>query len=433
MLPKEDLLQFIWSVLKTSRLELKTTEQLPLDIIKTGFHNHYDGPDFKEAIVAIGGQKWAGNIEIHVQSADWLKHNHQKDAAYQNVVLHVVYEHNQDIILVDKTILPVLELKHYISQNQLEAYRVLMYNHSNLPCQEMLNRVKPITLQGMLNRASMDRFAEKSKQILELLISKEGDWNTVFYHQLAKNFGFKTNDAPFLALAESIPLSILAKHKDDLDAILSLCFGQAGFLIGKPKDAFQQKLHEQYLILKKLYGLQLSTNISWKMMKTRPANYPTLRIAQFGQLIYNSSHLFSKILTLKEIPQLIRLFEVSATAYWQSHSNFGQLRSKKIDGKLGLSSKYLLLINTVCQTLFAYSNYTQEEAYKMQAIDLLSSLPPENNKIIATYSKHYFTINNALESQGAIGLMQLYCSKKKCMNCTIGQQLVLNNPNPVNP
>src|SRR6056300_584573 len=91
----EDYLHYIWKYKLFNQVGLKTTEEVEVEILNFGFHNHDSGPDFSQGKVKIGETLWAGNIEIHIRSSDWLKHNHQLDEAYDTVVLHVVYEHDQ--------------------------------------------------------------------------------------------------------------------------------------------------------------------------------------------------------------------------------------------------------------------------------------------------------------------------------------------------
>ena len=125
---KESLLHLVWEQQLFKASNLFTTKQQELNIHKKGSLNHLQGPDFGNAIISIDGQKWAGTIEIHVKSSDWYAHQHQKDPNYQNVILHVVYEHDVEIFDLHSNEIPTLELKQYIQKDVLLKYKKLMSN-----------------------------------------------------------------------------------------------------------------------------------------------------------------------------------------------------------------------------------------------------------------------------------------------------------------
>jgi hypothetical protein len=112
---KEDFLHYLWKFKKFETKNLKTFNKEPLTIINSGSYLQLAGPDFFNAQITIGNQKWAGNIEIHIKSSDWYVHHHERDEAYDSVILHVVWEHDTEIFRKNNTEIPVLELKQYVS------------------------------------------------------------------------------------------------------------------------------------------------------------------------------------------------------------------------------------------------------------------------------------------------------------------------------
>ncbi len=420
----EDLLQYIWSVAKFMKKPLLTTKGAAIKIVNSGYLNRFEGPDFKEAILKIEEQTWAGHVEVHIKSSDWFAHQHQNDENYKNVILHVVYEHNAEIIYHDGSEIPVLALKDYISTTQLETYRMLMYNELNIPCQMLINKVAPLFINEMVDKAMIDRMIDKSEAILELLAINNGNWNATFYLKLAENFGFKANNVAMLNLAKSIDLEILAKNKDSILSIEALLFGQTGFLNNPIKDDYSQTLANEYAFLQKKYLLNDCKNIDWKFVKTRPANFPTIRIAQFADLIVQSNHLFSKIIEEQSHLQILHFFTCKASEYWSNHFQFGKQRKSKVNIEIGNTSKQLILINTVVPFLFAYSRFTQDMVFQEKAIAILQSLSAEHNRITAKYQQIGFENKSAANSQGILGLSKLYCQNRKCLECTIGAQLI---------
>ena len=108
---QEDFLHYIWKYKKMDILHLQSTKQEQIEIVSVGEHNYNSGPDFFNAQLKIENQFWAGNVEIHIKSSDWFVHNHEQDTAYDNVILHVVYEHDTEIFRKDNSQIPTLELK----------------------------------------------------------------------------------------------------------------------------------------------------------------------------------------------------------------------------------------------------------------------------------------------------------------------------------
>jgi len=421
---KEDLLQYIWSMARYIKEPMFTIDRQQIKVKNTGELNRFAGPDFKEAILSIGNKTWAGHVEVHVFSSDWNRHKHQLDDNYKNVILHVVYEHDAEIIYEDGTKVPVLELKQYISQKQLENYRSLMYNSLAIPCQGVVANVPPIVISNMIDRAMVERLQQKSDFILDAVKNQNGDWNTVFYHSLAENFGFKANGANMLAVAKSIDLTILAKQKEDLLMLEALFFGQAGLLNPKPIDDYEYNLLIQYQFSKHKFSLPQAALVPWKFVKTRPANFPTLRLAQLAMLVHKSSHLFSKILECKKVTDVLKLLNIKNSSYWQSHFKFGvESKTNKIQN-LGVASQHLIVINTIVPFLFAYGKFTENQNLLDNAISMLASLPAEKNRIVKSYEQIGFGINNATDSQGVIGLSKYFCLQKRCLDCQIGKTII---------
>ena len=114
---QEDFLHYVWQHKKLRSTTLKTTHGEVVDLLSVGQPNTNAGPDFFNAQLNIGEQLWAGNVEVHIKSSDWYVHNHETDTAYDNVILHVVYEHDTEIYRKDNSVIPTLELKTFINKD----------------------------------------------------------------------------------------------------------------------------------------------------------------------------------------------------------------------------------------------------------------------------------------------------------------------------
>ena len=416
---KEDFLYYLWRMKRFDINNLKTTSGEEITIQNAGELNYDSGPDFINARIKIGDTLWAGNVEMHLKSSEWIAHNHQKDEAYDNVILHVVLEEDRAISRKSGERIPCLELRKRIPPKISKTYKKLINNGQWIPCQHLFHQVPKITLDLWLDRLLVERLEAKIIEIEKSLILNHNNWEETFYQFLARNFGVKINAEPFEQLAKSIPLLTLTKHKTNILQIEAILFGQAGMLKNSLKDDYPKKLQKEYLFLKRKYKLKALKGDSWKFMRLRPANFPTVRIAQFATLIHQSVHLFSKMLAAKNIKEIENMFEVKISNYWQSHYVFDNL-SKKRNKSFGKNAVHLLIINTIVPFLFLYGKNKGEDQFKKRALQLLEDLKPEKNNIIEKWKTLGITPLSSYQTQALLHLKNNYCNAQKCMSCAVG-------------
>ncbi|MBE7443691.1 MAG: DUF2851 family protein, partial [Flavobacteriales bacterium] len=231
------------------------------------------------------------------------------------------------------------------------------------------------------------------------------------------------NSEPFHLLAKNTPLKIIEKHRN-LFVIEALLFGQAGFLVDEKDDEYSRRLKKEYHFLQSKFKLIPLDKSLWKFLRLRPANFPTLRIAQLAHLLSNEPRIFSKVLEIDSVNELQQLFSLTASSYWNNHYQFGveqKVTSQKRTGKLMIDS---LIVNVVVPMLFVYATTTQNEELKSKAIQFLEKLTSEKNTILLNFEKLGIKSKNALQSQALIELKTNYCSQKKCLTCSIGNNLL---------
>jgi hypothetical protein len=421
----EEFLQYIWENRLFYTDDLTTTSGEPVEVIKPGQRNRDSGPDFFNAKIKIGETVWAGNVEIHKKSSDWQKHNHQNDMAYDSVILHVVETDDLPVKRANNKPIPTLLLR-YPEQLQIN-YQSLLDAQTWIACQNQFHKVDPVVLQLGFNRLMIERLEDKTGEIIKRLEQNNNDWNETFYQVLAKMFGFKVNAVPFELLAKSLPLKILAKHKNSLLQFEALLFGNSGLLNNQLLgDSYFLQLRNEYSFLYKKYKLKGVESHLWKFMRLRPGNFPTIRISQLAALIYRSHGLFSKIIEIDKIDELKKLFDVTASEYWNSHYNFNKLSKRNSEKTLGETSVNTLIINVVVPFLFVYGEKQNHENLKNRALEFLEQLPPEQNSVITNWKKLGIETRSAFETQSLLQLKNIYCKKKKCLNCQIGVKIVKN-------
>lgn len=418
----EEFLHYIWK-LRLFNCDLFSSENEEIQILKSGEHNRDAGPDFFNAKIKIGDTVWAGNVEIHVKASDWVKHNHHHDKSYSNVILHVVYELDQKY---EASKIPVLELKNKFSSSIWNNYKRFQESTLWIPCEKQLKYIDNFLITNWLERLLVERLENKTTKIIEVLKFNNNNWEETFYQLLAFNFGFKINAIPFHLLSKSLALKYLAKHKNNPLQIEAMIFGQAGFLFENFTEQYPNVLKEEYNFLRQKYQLKPIEKHLWKFLRLRPLNFPTIRIAQFAQLIYKSTFLFSKIIESRGLEEIEKLFKLKTSSYWETHFLFDK-PAKKQEKNLGTSSIQNIIINTIIPCLFAYGESRGENQYKEKALHYLENITSEDNSIIEKWKKLGIRCNSAYYSQALLQLRNEYCIKKNCLNCDIGKSVIKNN------
>ena len=418
----EEFLHFLWKNKLYYNENLETSLGEKIKIINPGLKNNDAGPDFFNAKIKINNTTWAGNVEIHINSSDWEKHNHNKNKDYDSVILQVVLNNDKPIYRSNNEIIPTVEIKY--NNKYFENYNALLENQLWIACEKNLPFVEEFIFTHWLTNLTAERLERKSTEIIKKLNSNNNHWEETFYQQLARSFGSKTNAEPFEWLAKSLPVKILAKHKDNIHQIEALLYGQAGFLNEPMGHEYYLNIKKEYEYLQKRHGLKPLQKHIWKFLRLRPLNFPTVRIAQFAQLIYKSSRLFSKIIESKSIEELYNLFNVSTSLYWKNHYNFNKT-SKTSEKKPGKAFINGILINTVIPFYFVYGIKKDNQYYKNKALKFLEHLPPESNSIISKWKELGIKVENAYISQALLQLKNEYCNRKKCLNCQIGNKIII--------
>lgn len=415
---KEDFLHHLWQFKKFDIVNLKTTKGESIQILNSGQYLQLTGPDFFNAQLIIGNQKWAGNVEIHLKSSDWYIHHHEQDSNYDSVILHVVWEHDVPIFRKDNSEIPTLELKAYVALSDLHKYQSLISQKSWIYCENQIGSVDHFILKKWQERLFFERLEKKSQLIFELLKELNQDWEAVLFCLLAKNFGLNTNGEIFFKIAKSIPFSVVRKESFSLESLESLLLGKANLLSHHFQDSYAKEIQNSYYYLVQKYQLNVKVVGSVEFFKHRPDNFPTIRLVQLANLYFHRKNLFSILIQSSSINQLYQVFNVGVSMYWETHYNFDKESSKKIK-KLSKSFIELIIINTIIPLRFAFAQ-SQKKEIAQELIDLVIAIPSEQNTIIEKFQSFGIESKNVYESQALLQLKNKYCDNKKCLNCDIG-------------
>ncbi len=419
----ERFLHYLWQHKYFYGGHLHTTSKETIQIASQGIYNTDGGPDFLNAKVKIGEIEWAGNVEIHLKASDWYKHNHQENSAYNNIILHVVFDADIEIKRLSGEVIPTFEMKGHFDESLYHRFHQMMESDSWIACENQIEDVPRITFELWLERLLIERIEERSEHINRRLEQNNFNWEQSFYESIASSFGLKVNALAFELLAKSLPLSILQKHTLNVFQIEALLFGQAGMLEKIFNDDYPNKLQQEYQFLRTKYGLTPIDNAVWNFLRLRPSSFPTQRIAQLAMLISNSNSLFSSSIISMENADLFSIFQAGVSEYWHTHYLFDK-EAKVNSHKLGSTMVQLIIINSVIPFMFMYGKYYGKESLMKKALDLHDLLPAEDNAIIREFKQLNINTATAFRTQSLLQLKKRYCDAKRCLDCAIGNYLI---------
>lgn len=416
----EDLMQFIWKNKLFDFKNLKSQKGETIEIIQHGHWNKDAGPDFLNAMIKIETTKWAGNIELHLKTSDWFRHKHQNNKAYDNLILHVVWE---DDLKNEEESFEKLELKNYVNAELLSRYKRLNENSHEIACSNSINTVDRFLIDNWLERLLINRLERKTQEIEQILASTNNNWDETFYIYLAKYFGFRINNLPFEMLAKSTPVNTLRKNADSVFKLNAILFGQAGFLDSDLDDSYFQQLKKEYEFQKAKYNLKPIKMELWKFLRLRPYNFPTIRIAQFAGIIYKTNLSFSKLLACQNLSDFEAIVNTEINEYWNTHFTFKNV-SKFSKKSIGAESQKVLFINVFVPLLFHYGKKQQLPDLIDKILTILKSIPSEKNHIVKQFNTLGVKSNDAFDAQAILELFNNYCTAKKCLICSIGNKIL---------
>ena len=432
----EKLLQYCWKHRILPEGELRTADGESIEIVDTGLLNTDAGPDFFNARLRIGDRLLAGNVEIHIRRNDWYAHGHDRDAAYDNVILHVVDAQSNGPADADSAIrtregriLP--EVKISVPEEIRANYRELLSEDSYPPCYKIIPNVTPLSMHSWMAALQTERLKQKTEAIAERVSMLKGNWEHAYFITLARSYGFGSNSDALEQWARNMPMTSVAHHRDNLFQIESIFFGQAGMLniaavrerlqLETAADEYFQRMQSEYEYLKHKFQMTDKYAPQWKYMRMRPQNFPTIRIAQLARLYYERRTSLSQLIECDTIDKLRKMFHCGVSDYWQTHYTFGH-ESQPSAKQLSAASISLLMINCAIPMIFAYGRQTGSEALCNRALDLLESLPPENNTITRMWKQVGLESRSAGDTQALIQLKKQYCDRKDCLQCRIGYE-----------
>ena len=398
----EKLLHYVWMHKLLPSKEFITTDGQKIRILELGRHNANQGPDFCNARIEMEGMEWIGNVEIHSLASDWARHGHHKDPVYNTTILHVVGRADAEAFLENGQRLPqiVLDIPSALTEN----YQELLHTTDYPRCHKFVPNIPSIKVHSWLDALLAERMEARARRILDILQECRGDWEQTTFITLARNFGFGLNGDIFEMWAKRIPLSAAGKHRDNLFQLVSLFLGVAGLIDKVGNEEERDRLTAEYKFLAHKFSLpQAMETCNWHYLRTRPQNFPDVRLRQLAQLFHEGHCSMRSMLeaqSLKDIDNVLANAGISKT------------------------SRHLIIINTVVPLMFAYDIYRDSYEYRTRATDFLEQLPGEKNYILRQWQACGLKVGTAYDSQALIQLKKEYCDKTNCLNCRFGFEYI---------
>ena len=413
----------MWKTKNFNHLQLRSTSGRDIKILNWGTHNFGAGPDFLDALITYDGVSWAGHIEIHVKSSDWYRHHHQVDPAYDQVVLHVVWEDDRPVTDIHLNPLPTLVLKDLVDPKLFKRTSELVHSRHRIACAKHISGLSTFWLNAWKERQLVERLEYRTMKMLERLDEVNGDWEQVTFERLFRSMGFHANSDELESLARDLTWRQMRKVMHDPLSIQALLFGRAGLLHDELKDEYVTGLKNRYNFIKKKFSIASPVFIKWNFKGARPANFPTIRLAQLASILENRPSLIRNIIESKTLEELRALFSIKLPNYWQTHYVFGKAVDKtRIN--MTPSTINVLLINYAIPVMYAYGYAQKRDELKERAIRLLYALPDEKNAVIKEFVQAGVGVQSAADTQALLHTYREFCSIKKCLDCQVGARIV---------
>lgn len=399
-----------------------TSDGQKITVLDPGWMNSNAGPDFFNAKIILDGKEWAGNIEVHIKASDWYRHGHHLDSAYNSVILHVVDTDDMKVANAKGQTVPQLVIK--CNSEVTELYdRLLTAGTLNLVCSSSINGIPDIYINDWIDSLAYERIYDKSERFIHYLKITGNDYEQALFIAVARALGFGRNNDIFERIAISIPLKIIGRHSDSQVTVESIIFGQAQLIPTDIDTPYVAELKREYDFMALKFSMTPLNDINWNFGRIRPQNMPYRRLAALAHMAAKGFRLLTPILEAKNIDELRNIFRFELNGYWSTATSFTNPKGA-VPKAFSDSAIDSLLINAAIPAIYTFGLLHNRHDVVERSLDLLRTLPPENNSIVRTFTNAGITCENAYTSQALIQLHRVYCENRKCLFCRIGYRML---------
>ena len=443
--PAERLVQAIWQHQRLRRGELKTTGGKNVRVFHPGFASLEGGPDFRGAVLQIGGDApRSGDVEVDLRAGGWRAHGHDRNPNFQNVLLHVVWEDTasnrpnaevQPDVLSLKNALdaPLAELSLSLEN---ESLRVLPESLRG-KCSAPLRELGESQLSRLLEQAARVRLENKAAQIRAR--ARDAGWEQALWENLFRALGYKHNIWPMQHLAEQrsrlLTLPGNAPKPQSLLALQARLLGMSGLLPAeltraqKNSDGYLRRVWDFWWRERDTFSDYILPRAAWRFHGLRPANHPSRRLALAAHWLAGEkfiSKIEKWIAGEKNGTALLEVLQGGPDDFWSWHWTFKSARFKKPQPLLGAARATDLAVNVILPWLWIRAVEGGSEKIKVEVERRYFEWPPaEDNSLLRLARQRLLGTSNvkalktAAAQQGLIQIVRDFCehSNATCDDC----------------
>ncbi len=454
----ESFLYHIWDGQHLRQAELKTTDGRRLEVISKGRWNPDAGPDFREAVLKIGGELKRGDVEIHIQKSDWRAHGHQRDPKYNGVILHAVLwpeEKSTAVRTQEGREIPTLILSDFLDDT-LERLQIRIEDDAPIQAEKpdicLLGQRGPEEIGEILEYWGKERLRIKKERFQEDL--NYFNYDQLLYQGIMEALGYAKNQRPFFKLALKVPVEavweILNSYSAEKHALVAqaIYLGAAGFLQEIPATVhsasdYLHRLQKMWQVVSQTFDFEAMPPQEWTFFRLRPANFPTVRTVGMADLAVRfreRGFLTSALEILRDRSNslvhtahtLRRLFVVPASGFWRRHYRL----DKDLTPHAAFQLKHLvgtnrageIAVNVLFPILLLYAEKTGDEKLKARVLEVYRNFPKlqENQiiremrvQILSPDSQKQRLVSSAVRQQGLIHIYKSFCRSWSCSRCVV--------------
>lgn len=419
---KELQLSHVWEYQLFDQNELLAINGERIQIIDQGTLNLNSGPDFIDAQIYIDGILMIGDVEIHIKTSDYLKHKHQRDASYNKLILHVVYEEDIQLPFLK---CPTVELKGRVPLHYLR--NVPRQQNNSIRCKALWNSNTPVLFRTEANKTWVERLHHNAKQNEKALQHFYPFSVKLLYQLMFRVFGQPVNQDIMEVLFEKLPFERMLGRLSvmDWEAILLGC---GGFLKQPSEDLYILQLRDRYRILQIRFSLEEIPIALWRFSRMRPANFPPTRLIQLSQLCAMLPNSF-ELLKLKDVKGAFKWIEelkLPSSLFWQETRILNAYHIKTSAQLLSKQMKSSLFANAFIPYLLALEKDTSRADLIDEIREILESLPAESNRITLQWNGLWPEMRTMADSQMLLAQFKMKCQPQKCLDCLVGVSVCIN-------
>ena len=290
-------------------------------------------------------------------------------------------------------------------------------------CGKFIHSLDSLYRSDIYTTLVYDRLQRKYKRVEELLTESQMNWNQTFYLMYFRTLGDSKNQEAYLTLARRAPYSIVLRERANLKRVEALLFGCSGLLNLYKNDMYTQDLKREFEYLSQKYSLEPMSPMMWDLSGIRPANHPTLRMAQAATFFTVNEFVMDRAMSCCSTKDVKNLFGAEASSYWSDHST-PAISTTYLPKRIGSFKANIIGINLVSIMQYAYGSFTQNDDLRDNAITLLENLDPEQNIYMKGWALHNLYPKSAFESQALIQLATEHCKPQLCSECRVGRRIL---------